>query len=204
MQFGFMNMDYAIRELGIDLHPKSVIHDSNQNEIWIKDLPYVLRAYKRFFRTFLKEVYGVDFKYDLELLRTFRDHTVVAMDYETGIFEFEEGPLDDILYYEKYLTKFWNMELIEEGSQKPASEDIIEGYCNLLDMGKKPHLYCMDPEVKRNCPMVYGRKWKFNHDWSTDEICIKMDSMPFDLNTVDDRFVLDHNAKVDENEGLIQ
>ena len=197
-------MDYAIRELGIDLHPKSVIHDSNQNEIWVKDLPYVLRAYKRFFRDFLREVYGVDFKYDLELLRTFRDHSVVDMNFETGILEFEEGPLDDILYYEKYLTKFWDMELIDEGGQRPASNDLIEGYCNMLDMGKKPHLFCMDPSVRRSCPMVYGRKWEFKHNWHTDDLCIKMDAMPFDTNDLPDRFALSHLAKVDEAEGLIR
>lgn len=203
MQSGFFNMDYAIRQLGFNLKPKSVIHDSNQNEIWIKDLPYILRAYKRFFRDFIKQVYGVDFKYDLELLRTFRDHTVVKMDFNTGIMEFEEGPESDILYYEKYLTNFWNMELIEEGTKKEASDDLIRDFCNMIDWGKKPHLFCMDPMVRRTCPMVSGRKWKFNHDWANDEICKKMDNMSLDAVSMTDIFVKDHSLKLDLNEGLV-
>ena len=185
MAFGFNNMDYAIRQLKLDLHPKSVIHDSNQNEIWIDDLFYVAKCYQRFFRQFIKETYGVDFKYDLELMRTFRDHTVFEMDFDTSVCTFD-GPLDDILYYEKYLKNKWKFKVIDEGKQTPASDDLIRDFCDMLDVKKKPHLFCMNPNVKRNCPMVSGRKLEIIHDWKNDELMKKILSMPMDTTQMDD------------------
>lgn len=192
MQFGFNNMDYAIRQVGIELHPKSVIHDSNQNEIWIEDLFYVDMAYKRFFRQYIREVFGVDFKYDLELLRTFRDHTVYSMDYETGIMTLD-GSLNDCKYFEKYLTNKWNMTLIDEGEMKPAPEDLYLEYSRSLDNSKRGHQYCMHPLVRRDCPIAYGRKWKVEHDWGSDPIVQKIKAMPFDVTYVKDIFMNDHN-----------
>ena len=184
-------MDYAIRQVGIELHPKLVIHDSNQNEIWVEDLFYVDLAYRRFFRQYIRETFGVDFKYDLELLRTFRDHVVYGMDYETGIMTLN-GSLDDCKYFEKYLTKKWNMELIEEGNMKPASEDLFLDYSNSLDNSKRGHQYCMNPIVKRMCPKVEDRKWKINHDWNNDEIVKKINSLPLDVTDIGDVFVRNH------------
>jgi len=191
MQFGFNNMDIAIRQLGLEIHPKSVIHDSNQNEIWIKDLFYVDMAYKRFFRQYIKETFGVDFKYDLELLKTFRDHTVYEMDYDTGIMTLK-GPLSDCQYFEKYLLQRWNMTLENVGEMKPASEDLYLDYSKNLDNSKRGHQYCMHPLVRRTCPMVSDRQWKVHHDWDNDELVKKIRSMPYDVSYTNDIFMLNH------------
>ena len=185
-------MDYAIRQVGLELHPKSVIHDSNQNEIWIKDLFYIDLAYQRFYRRFIKETYGVDFKYDLELLRTFRDHTVYKMDYQTGIMTLN-GSLRDCEYFEKYLLRKWDMSLVNVGDMKEASEDLYLDYSNSLDNSKRGHQYCMDPMVRRCCPIVSNRQWLIRHDWENDEVVKRINSLPADVTLVDDIFMKDHN-----------
>ena len=184
---GFMNMSYAIRQLGIEIHPKSVIHDSNQNQIWIKDLFYVAKAYFHFFREYERDYIGVDLKYDLELMRNYRDHTIFNMDWENSIMTLD-GPEDDIKYFEKYLYPNWKIELVKEyESIEPCSEDLYLDYSK--DYAARSHQYCMHPEIKRNCPMLYGRQYHINHDWENDEIFQKIATLPLDMTQTPDRFI---------------
>lgn len=180
-------MSYAIRQLGFDIHPKSVIHDSNQNLIWIKDLFYIARAYYHFFREYERDYIGVDFKYDLELMRNYRDHTIFSMDWESGIMTLE-GPEDDIKYYESYLYPNWDMELIKEYEKaEEAPEDLILEFSK--DYSARSHQYCMHPAIKRNCRWLYGRQYKVNHDWDNDPIFKKINELPLDMTTIPDRFI---------------
>lgn len=187
MQAGFFNMTYACRQLGFDIHPKSVIHDSNQNLLWIVDLFYINYAYFHFFRQYERDYIGVDFKYDLELMRNYRDHTVFSFDYENSIMTLD-GPEDDIEYYVKHLQTKWKLEMINESdSREKPSEDLYLDFSK--DYNARSHQYCMHPDIKRNCDMVYGRKYKVYHDWENDEMIKKIDSLPLDMTNVTDRFV---------------
>lgn len=186
MQFGFFNMVYAIRQLGIDIHPKSVIHDSNQNLINVKDLFYVDLAYKRFFREFIKQREGVDFKYDLELLKTFRDHTVYSMDFDKGLLTLS-GPEKDLKYYEKYLFDNWDMKIVKDNdSIAEPSKDLYYDFSRALDSSKRGHQYCMDPYVMRTCPWIFGRQYQVSHDWENDELVKAINSMPMDSSGLTD------------------
>lgn len=181
MQAGFENMDVAAQKLGFELHPMSVIHDSNQNLINVVDLPYIYRIYNRYFREYEKHEIGVDFKYDLELLRNYRDHTVFEFDFKTSIMTFE-GPEDDINYYVNELSKKWKIEWVSKDTQtsKPASDDLILDFSK--DYNARSHQYCMHPMIKRNCPIISGAQYKIIHDWDSDELIKEIDTR--DMNSL--------------------
>ena len=180
-------MSFAIRQLGLYIRPLSVIHDSNQNKIKVVDLFYVAKAYYHFFREYEKDYIGVDFKYDLELMRNFRDHTTFNMDWEESIMELE-GPEDDLNYYAGELSKKWELELIQESERvEQPSDDLYSDYSK--DFHKRSHQYCMHPLIKRNCPWVYGRKYKVHHDWKSDPLFLKIDSLPLDMTMTPDRYI---------------
>lgn len=63
----FENAILAIRNMGIEIWAESIVHDSNTNDIPINKLFECDFAYRRYFRMYCLEKYGIDFKYDLDI-----------------------------------------------------------------------------------------------------------------------------------------
>lgn len=88
--FGFYMVQKAARLNNIDLLFKYTVHDSNINVFQIKDLFILTMLYRKFFRGSIKNTFGVDFKYDLDLLPgNHRDHMSFKYNHSSGEFMLE-------------------------------------------------------------------------------------------------------------------
>ena len=85
---GYYNIQRYARQIELPIKFKYSIHDSCINVFEIKNLFFVTMLYRKFFRGFIKNTFGVDFKYDLDLLPVnHRDHTSFLYNHSTGEFK---------------------------------------------------------------------------------------------------------------------
>lgn len=86
--FGYYMVQKAARYNNIELLFKYTVHDSNINVFLIKDLFKLTMLYRQFFRGAIKNTFGVDFKYDLDLLPVnHRDHVEFKYNHSSGEFK---------------------------------------------------------------------------------------------------------------------
>lgn len=183
MTAGFFNMDWACRVLEVPIHPLSIIHDSNQNLTDVVDLFYLDRIYYKFFREYERNYIGVDFKYDLELMKNFKRHTVYDMNFETNEMTLS-GPKIDLEYYEDWLATKWKFKCTDKGILKPAEPDWILDFSRNFNE-KKNHHYCELPNIRLG-ETVSERKYKIDYDWSRDDLIHEISKLPLDVTSIMD------------------
>lgn len=85
---GYYNIQRIARLNNIFLLFKYTVHDSNINVFKTKDLFKLTMLYRKFFRAFIRDNFGVDFKYDLDLLpMNHRDHMSFNYNHKSGEFK---------------------------------------------------------------------------------------------------------------------
>lgn len=139
---GFCNALRQIQKEGYEIYSETVIHDSNTNMIRIENLPEIDLIYRRYFRKYVREKFGADYKYDLDLLHNFADHSSWSMDIEKHEATIS-GTIEDVDYIWKHMSAKRDVTLI--------SEEVDESDYNQFDDFIKramwrPHVVCSLPE----------------------------------------------------------
>lgn len=167
---GFYNIAHHARRLGYKCGAESYIHDSITNLVEVKDLLRIDLLYRKYFRAWCNQLFGIDYKYDLDLGVNFKDKFSYNFDLENMTVEID-GKKCDVDYIIKYLEPEYGIDeyISDEGYKESygddGSESVMDHWLNFTHW--REHLYIDDPEFDtRECRHV---KFKINHltgvDW---------------------------------------
>lgn len=160
---GFELSVMNIRALNIDVSVESVIHDSNQNNLPIVDLFEADICYRNFFRKYINEKYGIDFKYDLDIMYNSCEHMSYSLDVDTleGKISGPKKSVDYVFTYLKEPDITIISDEVEENPDKGMVDPIGEFIKNPTGGPRaKPHYIC-DYEEFLN-PYIRTVKFKVN------------------------------------------
>jgi hypothetical protein len=121
---GFYNISHHARRLGYQCGAESYIHDSITNLVDVKDLLRIDLLYRKYFRSWCRRLFGIDFKYDLDLGVNFKDKFSYEFDLENMTVELS-GTEVDVNYIIKYL----------EPEKIYMTKDTAEQVCEILNSG---------------------------------------------------------------------
>lgn len=177
---GFWNITNAMWQLGIPYEPWSVVHDSNQSQLFIKDIFHADMVYRKFFRQYMKDMLKIDFAYDLDLLKNFRDHTEYKFNMEAKTVDLT-GTKSDIDYYLKYWDQSYDMKVLERTEEPPnpdpMKDDLMVRFSGRFQ--KREHIYCGNPLIKKT-PKTHV-KLLFDYDFENDRIMKEIRKMPLNV-----------------------
>jgi hypothetical protein len=146
---GFYNISHHARRLGYQCGAESYIHDSITNLVDVKDLLRIDLLYRKYFRSWCRRLFGIDFKYDLDLGVNFKDKFSYEFDLENMTVKLS-GTEVDVNYIIKYLEPEYGIDsyLVDEKKIKPIPDDpkaknIFDNWLNFTHW--RQHLYIDDP-----------------------------------------------------------
>jgi len=160
---GFELSIMNIRALDIDVSAESVIHDSNQNNLPIRDLFEADICYRNYFRKYIFEKYGIDFKYDLDILYNSCEHMSYSLDVETMEGKIS-GPKGSVDYVFTYLTEP-DITILEDEITDNPDKGLVDPIGEFIKNPTggpraKPHYICDYPEFLS--PYIRTVKFKVN------------------------------------------
>lgn len=135
---GFVNSIINIRNRGYEIYPQTVIHDSSTNKIRIENLPEIDLCYRRYFRKYIKEKYGVNYEFDLDIMRNFRDKLSYNLDIKTHRITLS-GNKDDVDYIMKHMQL--HRKIIIESDE--VVDNDVDNFTKFMEVPfYRPHVVC--------------------------------------------------------------
>ncbi len=141
----FQNAIMEIRKLGIPVFAECIVHDSNTNNLPLEYLYEADLCYQRYFRQFIREKYGIDFKYDLDLGRDSCNNMSYHLDMETRICKIS-GIREDVDYVMSYLGK-QDITMIKD-EIKDIWKDPLDNF--FKDSNDRSHMICDLPDFQHH------------------------------------------------------
>lgn len=169
---GYFIMINKAMELGIDIEPVGMIHDSCQNTFSMKYLFYMDKLCKKYFTEYLKKKTGIYYPFEIELCRNLRDHIEYSRDNDIITME---GCIDDLNYIIDNLKKDYLLELVSDELIEKSPDDKLHYECELMSTRprKKPHLMSISPDIYKSD--THKIQYRLLTDISNDPIIKKID-----------------------------
>lgn len=164
-------------ELGIDIEPIGMIHDSCQFSFSIKYLFAVEQLFDKYFTQYFLKKTGILYPMEPEFCRNMRDH----IEYSRTSDQIDEdiitmeGCIDDINYIINHLIKEnYKLALVSDELITKYPDDKLHYECELLSTRptKKPHIMSIDPGIYKSD--IYKVQYKLLTDISNDPIIKKI------------------------------
>lgn len=140
----FYNNVRKLREAGIPTSIISVVHDSNQLRIKIKDILQALLGVEKFFKKYFKEVYNLDYAYDIDILLNLRDALKFNWNQETGEIKIA-GIAEQVDFLANTMMKYYDIEKVSEELDKKGK---CSFYAELAKWRWKSHRIYFENDFK--------------------------------------------------------